>query len=67
MSAIHFLPTGVLSALVAGFSSSFVRYVDPKWTIFGGIVLEIIATILLPFADSSSRCVLVITQNAKIS
>ena len=55
MSSVRFLPTGVFSGAVAGVSAEFVKYVNPKWTILGGLVLEFIASLLLPFANTSVR------------
>jgi hypothetical protein len=55
MSAVHFLPTGVFSALVAGVASNFVKHVSPKWTILGGLTLDFIGSMIIPFANSSSK------------
>lgn len=55
MTAVHFLPTGIFSALVAGVSSNFVKHVNPKWSILGGLTLDFIASMILPFADKSNK------------
>jgi len=55
ITSVHILPTGTFSALVAGVSSKLVEYVNPKWSILGGLTLDIIATFLLPFANSKER------------
>jgi hypothetical protein len=55
MTSVHMLPTGTFSALVAGVSSKLVEYTNPKWSILGGLTLDIIATFLLPFANSKER------------
>jgi hypothetical protein len=55
ITSVHILPTGTFSALVAGVSSKLVEYVNPKWTILGGLTFDIIATFLLPFANSKER------------
>lgn len=57
MTAVHFLPTGVFSAIVAVFSSNFIKYVDPKWTILAGLTLVFIASMILPFANTSTKYV----------
>ena len=55
MTSVHILPTGTFSALVAGVSSKLVEYMNPKWSILGGLILDIIATIILPFANTRQR------------
>ncbi|KAF9517779.1 hypothetical protein BS47DRAFT_1338969 [Hydnum rufescens UP504] len=54
-TSVHMLPAGTFSILVAGIASKLVEYVNPKWTILGGLTLDIIATFLLPFANSRER------------
>jgi nitrate/nitrite transporter NarK len=55
LAAVHFIPVGVLPMFIASFTNELVKYVNPKWIILGGLILDIIATVLLPFADRSSR------------
>ncbi|KAI0049700.1 MFS general substrate transporter [Auriscalpium vulgare] len=55
LTAIHFLPTGIFAGLIAGFAGMFPKYVNPKWTILFGLCVDIVATILLPFANKSDR------------
>lgn len=55
MASVHFLPAGISGTLIAGFASSMVKYVSPKWSISFGLVLEIIATLLLPFANTKEK------------
>lgn len=55
MASVHFLPAGISGTLIAGVASTFVKYVSPKWAISFGLVLEIIATLLLPFANTRER------------
>ncbi|KAI0042429.1 MFS general substrate transporter [Auriscalpium vulgare] len=55
MTAVRFLPTGLFSGAIAGPSGSFPKYVSPKWTILGGLVLDIISTIMLAFGDTRAK------------
>ncbi|KAI0042428.1 MFS general substrate transporter [Auriscalpium vulgare] len=55
MTAVRFLPTGVFGGGIAGPSGLFPKYVNPKWTILGGLVLDIIATILLALGDTREK------------
>ncbi|KAI0042849.1 MFS general substrate transporter [Auriscalpium vulgare] len=55
MTAVRFLPTGVFAGAIAGPSGSFPKYVSPKWTILGGLIFDIIATILLALGDTREK------------
>lgn len=55
MTGVHFLPMGIVSTGVAAFCSNLVKYMNPKWSILGGSTLVWIATIILPFADTSAK------------
>ena len=56
-AAVRFLPTGVFAGLVAPSAGKLNKYIDPKWAILGCLVLELIATVLLPFGDRPDRYV----------
>ncbi|KAI0045819.1 MFS general substrate transporter [Auriscalpium vulgare] len=55
MASVHFLPTGIFSGAIAGVSGSFPKYINPKWSIFIGLLADIVATIMLPFPNTSAR------------
>lgn len=55
MTSIHFLPTGICSMIVAGFVAPLVKAASPKWAIMLGLGMELIASVLLPFANSPER------------
>ncbi|KAI0043880.1 MFS general substrate transporter [Auriscalpium vulgare] len=55
MTSVHFLPTGIFSGAIAGFSGSFPKYINPKWSIFFGLLADIVATIMLPFGSTRAR------------
>jgi MFS family permease len=53
-TAVHFLPIGVGGWLISNVTGHFPRWFPHKYTLLGGLLLGIIATILLPFANSPS-------------
>lgn len=55
MSSVRFLPAGISGTLIAGVASTMVKYWSPKYTITAGLVLEFIASMLLPFADTKAK------------
>lgn len=56
MSAVRFLPAGIAGTITAGIASSaLVKYWSPKYTITAGLVLEFIASMILPFADTKAK------------
>ncbi|KAI0062240.1 hypothetical protein BV25DRAFT_1916160 [Artomyces pyxidatus] len=55
LTSVHFLPAGIFGGLIAGPSGSFPKYINPKWTILCGLIADAIATILLPFGNTSQR------------
>lgn len=55
LSAVRFLPAGISGTLIAGIASTMVKYWSPKYTILAGLVLEFIASMLLPFADTKGK------------
>lgn len=55
MTSVRFLGVGIFGAAVAGNSSRFVNKVQAKWVILGGLTLQFIATMILPFAGSSGK------------
>jgi MFS-type transporter involved in bile tolerance (Atg22 family) len=61
MSAVRFLPITGLSTVLAIFGSNYasrlIEYLDPKWTLFIALLFDIVASLLLPFADQRSRSV----------
>ena len=55
LTAIRFLPTGTFSAPIGMFGGSFPKYINIRYSILIGMGLELVATILLPFADTRER------------
>ena len=55
MTSVRFLPCGVFGAIVAGVSANFVDVISPKYMIMVGLTLEFVASMLLPFADTSAK------------
>lgn len=55
MTSVRFLGVGIFGGAVAANSSKFVDKVQAKWAILGGLTLEFIASIILPFADTSGK------------
>ncbi|KAI0049666.1 MFS general substrate transporter [Auriscalpium vulgare] len=55
MTSVHFLPTGIFCSIIAVVCGSFPKYINPKWTIFIGLLADIVATILLAFGNTSAR------------
>jgi MFS family permease len=53
-TAVHFLPIGVGGWLISNVTGHFPRWFPHKYILLCGLLLGIIATILLPFADSPS-------------
>lgn len=53
-TAVHFVPIGIGAWLTSNVTGRFPRWFPHKYIILGGLLLGIIATILLPFANSPS-------------
>lgn len=54
-TAVHFLPMGVGAWLISNFTGRLPTYFAHKYILLAGLGLAIIATVLLPFADSPSQ------------
>lgn len=55
MTAVRFLPIGIVAFPVAMITPVLPKYVHPRWIILSGLVLTFIGTMLYPFADRQSR------------
>ncbi|KAF8330309.1 major facilitator superfamily domain-containing protein [Cantharellus anzutake] len=55
LTAIRFLPTGTFSAPIGVLGGMFPKYIDIRYSILIGMGMELVATILLPFADTRER------------
>jgi hypothetical protein len=53
-TAVHFLPIGIGAWLISNVTGRFPDWLHHKYILLSGLLLGIIATILLPFADSPS-------------
>jgi len=51
-TAVHFLPMGIFGWLISNVTGRLPKWFAHKYIILAGLVLAIIATILLPFADA---------------
>ena len=51
-TAVHFLPMGIGAWLISNITGRFPNWFPHKYILLAGLGLSIIATILLPFADS---------------
>jgi len=53
-TAVRFLPCGIVSGVVAAYSPRLIA-MGAKWSILLGVMLNLAATLLLPFADRRDR------------
>ncbi|KAG8820920.1 hypothetical protein FRC17_009983 [Serendipita sp. 399] len=53
-SAVHFLPTGISGWLISFVTGQLPRYLPHKYILLIGLLLSVVATVLLPFADAPS-------------
>ncbi|KAG8750828.1 hypothetical protein FRC14_000185 [Serendipita sp. 396] len=51
-TAVHFLPMGIGAWLISNFTGRLPSYFSHRVILISGLLLSIVATILLPFADS---------------
>ncbi|KAH7094091.1 MFS general substrate transporter [Auriculariales sp. MPI-PUGE-AT-0066] len=54
-SAIHFLPVGLISGPLMIFSSPLTTRFETKYLLLASIILMIVSTVMLPFADLKSE------------
>ncbi|KAH7106654.1 MFS general substrate transporter [Auriculariales sp. MPI-PUGE-AT-0066] len=54
-SAVHFLPIGLIAGPLMLFSAPFTARFEAKYVLLTSIVLIMISTVMLPFADSQSK------------
>jgi nitrate/nitrite transporter NarK len=55
MAAVRFLPLGIVAGFVAPVVSKLAGRISTKRIILGSLLLLVISTLMLPFADQKSR------------
>ncbi|KAJ3928040.1 MAG: MFS general substrate transporter [Lentinula lateritia] len=55
ITAVHFLPLGLIAIPAAGIATTLQKYFSLKWVLIIGSVMSIAGSLLFPFANSHSR------------